>query len=201
MTARLIVGMSGATGSIYGIRLLEVLRDLGVETHLVMSRSAEKNISLETKWRVEDVRALATVVYPFEDIAAAISSGSFLTCGMVVAPCSIRTLSGIANSYNENLLVRAADVTLKERRRLVLLVRETPLHTGHLRLMTEVTEIGGIILPPMPAFYHHPQTIDDIINQTVGKALDMFGIEHHLFCRWSGGEAAAGVVQGPAGER
>lgn len=196
MPTRLIVGMSGATGAIYGIRLLEVLRDLGVESHLVMSQAAEKNIVLETNRRVEDVKALATVVYPFEDISAAISSGSFITAGMVVAPCSIRTLSGIANSYNENLLVRAADVTLKERRRLVLLARETPLHAGHLRLMMQVTEMGGIILPPMPAFYHHPQTIDDIINQTVGKVLDMFGIEHRLFRRWSGQEAAVGVVKG-----
>ena len=185
---RIIVALSGSTGAIYGIRLLQVLRECKeVETHLVLSNPAKQTIALETDYKVEEVEALAQHVHRFNDIAAAISSGSFKTNGMVVIPCSIKTLSGIANSYNDNLLVRAADVTLKERRRLVLVLRETPLHIGHLRLMTQAAEIGAILLPPMPAFYHRPQTIDDIVNQTVGRVLDLLNIEHaDLFKRWTG---------------
>lgn len=183
---RIVVGISGASGAIYGVRLLEVLSQLGVETHLVLSETAGETIEYETPHKVGEVMALAHKVYPVNDLAAAISSGSFRTDGMVVAPCSIKTLSGLANSYNDNLLTRSADVTLKERRKLVLVVRETPLHLGHLRLMTAVTEMGAVVLPPMPAFYHKPQTIDDIINQTVGKVLDQFSLEANLFKRWTG---------------
>src|SRR5712692_3766825 len=182
--------MAGSTGAIYGIRLLQVLRaHPDVETHLVMSNPTKQTIAIETAYAVEQVEALADTVYRMSDIAAAISSGSFKTHGMVVIPCSIKTLSGIANSYDENLLVRAADVTLKERRRLVLVVRETPFHLGHLRMMTAVTEMGAIVMPPVPAFYHRPKTIDDIVNQTVGRVLDQLGIEHQdLFTRWTGPE-------------
>lgn len=183
---RLIIGISGATGSIYGIRTLEVLNRLGIETHLVMSTAARRTIELETDYQVSAVEALATTVYEEKNIAAAISSGSFRTEGMAIVPCSIKTLSGLANSFNDNLLIRAADVTLKERRRLVVVARETPLHIGHLKLMQRVTEMGGIILPPMPSYYHKPKTLDDIINQTVGKMLDLFGVEHNLFNRWQG---------------
>ncbi|HLN60046.1 MAG TPA: UbiX family flavin prenyltransferase [Symbiobacteriaceae bacterium] len=183
---RIVVGISGASGAIYGVRTLDVLRRLGVETHLVLSETAGETIEYETAYKLADVTAMATRVYPVHDVAAAISSGSFRTDGMVVAPCSIKTLSGLANSYNDNLLTRAADVSLKERRKLVLVVRETPLHLGHLRLMTAVTEMGAVVLPPMPAFYHKPKTIDDIINQTIGKVLDQFGLEASLFKRWSG---------------
>ena len=181
---RLVVGISGATGAIYGIRLLEFLSKSDVETHLVISDSAEKTIRMETSWTVEQVKALATVTYNMEDVGADISSGSFHAEGMVVIPCSIKSLSAIANSYNENLLVRAADVALKERRKLVLLVRETPLHRGHLSLMLNVADAGAVILPPIPAFYFLPKTLDDIINHTVGRALDVFGIDHSLFKRW-----------------
>ncbi|RME49672.1 MAG: UbiX family flavin prenyltransferase [Chloroflexi bacterium] len=186
---RLIVGMSGASGVIYGIRLLEVLREVPeVETHLVMSSAARQTIALETDYLVKDVEALADEVHKFNDIAASISSGSFKTAGMVVIPCSMKTLAGIALSFSNNLLLRAADVTLKDRRRLVLVTRETPLHLGHLRLMVQVTEMGAIVLPPMPAFYHRPKTLDDIINQTVNRTLDMFDIElpQDLFERWTG---------------
>lgn len=193
---RLIIGVSGATGSIYGIRLLEILRRLQVETHLVVSPDGEKNIELETGRRVSEVKALADYVYEFTDVGAPIASGSFVTAGMAVVPCSIKSLSGIANSYNENLLIRAADVCLKERRKLVLVVRETPLHRGHLELMLKVTEMGGIILPPMPAFYHLPRTIEDLIDQTVGKVLDQFGLEAGLFRRWQGREALEGGLLG-----
>lgn len=184
---RLIVGISGASGVIHGIRLLEVLREVPeVETHLVMSSAARQTIALETDLQVKGVEALADEVYRFNDIAASISSGSFRTAGMVVIPCSMKTLSGIAQSFSTNLLLRAADVTLKDRRRLVLVTRETPLHLGHLRLMVQVTEMGAIILPPVPAFYHRPRTLDDIINQTVNRTLDMFDIElpQDLFQRW-----------------
>ena len=184
---KLIVGISGASGSIYGIRLLEVLREVPeVESHLVMSSAARQTIALETDLQVKDVEALADEVYRFNDIAASISSGSFRTAGMVVIPCSMKTLSGIAQSFSTNLLLRAADVTLKDRRRLVLVTRETPLHLGHLRLMVQVTEMGAIVLPPVPAFYHRPKTLDDIINQTVNRTLDMFDIElpQDLFQRW-----------------
>jgi 4-hydroxy-3-polyprenylbenzoate decarboxylase len=183
---RIVVGISGASGAIYGIRTLEALQRLGVESHLVMSETASETIEFETPYKVEQVMALATKVYPVNDVAAAISSGSYKTDGMVIAPCSMKTLAGIANSYNDNLLTRAADVTLKERRKLVLMVRETPLHLGHLRHMVAVTEIGAVVLPPVPAFYHKPQTLDDIINQSVGKALDQFGLDASLFKRWTG---------------
>jgi len=183
---KIVVGISGASGAIYGIRTLEILRQCGVETHLVISKSAARTIDAETNYRISDVEALADFVYEDENIGAAIASGSFKHDGMIVAPCSIKSLSAIANSYNDNLLVRAADVTLKEKRKLLVIVRETPLHLGHLRLLVTLAELGGIILPPVPAFYHQPKTIDDIVNQTVGKALDQFGIEHQLFRRWEG---------------
>ena len=186
---KIIVGISGATGVIYGIRLLEVLsKSPDIETHLIITEPAKQNIVIESGWKVSQVEALASYLYSNEDIGAAISSGSFKTEGMVVCPCSIKTMSSVASSYNNNLLVRAADVTLKEKRKLILVVRETPLHSGHLRRMAELSERGAIILPPMPAFYHHPKTIDDIINQTVGKILDHFDVEHQLYERWKGTE-------------
>ncbi len=190
---RLVVGLSGASGIIYGIRLLEVLRGVEeVETHLIISSAARQTIALETDYTVEQVEALAQARYRINDIGAAIASGSFKTMGMVVIPCSIKTLSAIAHSLNESLLVRAADVTLKERRRLVIVPRETPLHLGHLRLMTQVTEAGAILVPPMPAFYHRPQTLDDIINHTVNRVLDLLGVEleKDLFERWQGSRIA-----------
>jgi 4-hydroxy-3-polyprenylbenzoate decarboxylase len=183
---RIIVGITGATGVIYGTRLLEVLMDLGVETHLVLSEAGKRNILLETDYTVEDIEKLASIVHAAGDMAASISSGSFQTDGMVVAPCTIKTLSGIAHSYNDNLIIRAADVVLKERRRLVLVVRETPLHKGHLELMSKVADIGGIILPPIPAFYFGPKEIEDLIDHTVGKILDLLDIDHLLFKRWEG---------------
>jgi 4-hydroxy-3-polyprenylbenzoate decarboxylase len=181
---RIVVGLAGSSGPIYGIRTLQVLKQAGVETHLVVSHGARRTIPLETRWTLENVQALATVVYPNDDLAASLSSGSFPTDGMIVAPCSMKTLAGIANSFSQDLLTRAADVTLKERRKLVLLPRETPLHLGHLRNMIRAAEIGAVILPPVPAFYHQPTTIDELIDQTVGKILDQFHIEHALFRRW-----------------
>ncbi len=186
MTAPLVIGISGATGVIHGIELLKTLRRLGHSAHLIMSEMAVRTLTIETDLEVDDVRALADEVYGNKDLAAAVSSGSFPTGGMVIAPCSIKTLSGIANSFSHNLLIRAADVTLKERRPLVLLTRETPLHLGHLRLMTKVTEMGAIVLPPMPAFYNRPGTILEIVHQTVGRTLDQLGIEHDLSERWTG---------------
>ncbi len=186
---RLIVGISGASGAIYGVRLLQVLRDVPeVETHLVMSQAARQTLSLETDLSLRDVQSLACVVHDARDIAATISSGSFKTAGMVILPCSIKTLSGIVNSYTDTLVTRAADVVLKERRPLVLCVRETPLHLGHLRLMTQAAELGAVIMPPVPAFYHRPQTLDDVINQTVNRVLDQFDIDlpTELFTRWQG---------------
>jgi 4-hydroxy-3-polyprenylbenzoate decarboxylase len=186
---RLIIGISGASGAIYGIRLLEVLRGVSeIETHLVMSGAARQTIALETDYSLAAIEALADVTYRINDIAAAISSGSYPTLGMVVVPCSMKTLAGIAFSLSDNLLLRAADVTLKERRRLVVVARETPLHLGHLRLMTQVTELGGVIMPPMPAFYHRPQSLAEIIDQTVNRVLDQFGIAlpEDLFQRWTG---------------
>ena len=186
---RLIVGLSGASGAIYGVRLLQVLRDVTeVETHLVMSQAARQTLSLETDLSLRDVQALADVVHDARDIAASISSGSFKTAGMVILPCSIKTLSGIVNSYTDTLVTRAADVVLKERRPLVLCVRETPLHLGHLRLMTQAAELGAVIMPPVPAFYHRPQSLDDVINQTVNRVLDQFDIDlpEDLFTRWQG---------------
>ncbi|MCO5182409.1 MAG: UbiX family flavin prenyltransferase [Anaerolineae bacterium] len=191
---RIIVGMSGASGAVYGIRLLEVLRDVPhVETHLVVSSAAAQTISLETDFTPSQVEAIADVVYRFRDIAAAISSGSFKTAGMVVVPCSMKTLSGIAYSFSDNLLLRAADVVLKDRRRLILVSRETPLHLGHLRAMTQAVEMGAILAPPMPAFYHRPKTIDDIINQSVNRILDLLEIElpRDLFTRWQGAGQSA----------
>ncbi len=189
---KVIVGISGSTGAIYGVRLLEVLKQHpDVETHLIVSNPAKQTILLETDYSVEHVEGLADRVYRINDIAAAPSSGSFKMDGMVVIPCSMKTLSAIANSYDDNLLVRAADVTLKERRRLILVARETPLHLGHLRLMMQVVEMGAVLMPPMPAYYHRPKTIDDIINQTVGRVLDALGVEEDkLFERWKGPEAA-----------
>ena len=183
---RLVVGISGASGTVYGVRLLKALRDNAVETHLVMSDAAKRVAQLETDYTSDYIESLADVVYRNRDIGAAIASGSFLTLGMVIAPCSVKSLSAIATSYNDTLLVRAADVALKEGRRLVLVVRETPLHLGHLRLLAQATENGAVILPPVPSFYHHPVTIEDIVDQTVGKVLDQFHIEHGLFRRWQG---------------
>jgi len=181
---RLIVGISGASGIIYGIRLLEVLKDSPIETHLVMSQSAEVTLAYESKRKVSDIKGLADVVYPIGDIGAAISSGSFHTQGMVIAPCSIRSASEIATGVTSTLLTRAADVVLKERRRLVLLVRESPLHTGHLRTLTHLSEIGAVIAPPVPAFYANPNSIDDIVNHTIGRVLDMFSVDAGLVKRW-----------------
>jgi 4-hydroxy-3-polyprenylbenzoate decarboxylase len=181
---RLIIGMSGATGPIYGIRLLEALKGEEAETHLIITSPAREIILQETSYSLKKVESLAHRVYDDGDLSAPISSGSFKTDGMIIIPCSIKSLSSIAHSYNMNLLTRAADVTLKERRKLVLVVRETPLHQGHLEMMLQVSGMGGIILPPIPAFYFHPKTLDDLINHTVGKVLDLFGINHHLFERW-----------------
>lgn len=187
MADRLIIGISGASGVIYGIRLLETLaQDKSIETHLVLSPAAKATIAQETTWKVSDVEALATVVHRPGDIGASIASGSFDTMGMIVAPCSIKTLSGIANSYNADLMTRAADVQLKEGRPVLLLVRETPLHIGHLRLMVQAAEIGAIIMPPTPAFYGNPQTVDDIVNSTVGRALARIGIKNQLYYEWLG---------------
>ena len=182
--ARLIVGISGASGAIYGARLLELLRPLPVETHLVMSRTAEVTLALETELKPAELRSRADVVYAIGDLAAPISSGSFKTIGMVVAPCSIRTMAEIASGVTTTLLSRAADVVLKERRRLVLLVRETPLHLGHLRTMTALSEMGAIIAPPVPAFYAKPQTLAEMIDQTLGRILDLFGLDTGSVKRW-----------------
>ena len=191
-TQRLVVGITGASGTVYGVRLLEALRDSAIETHLVMTEAAKRVAELETGWTAEDIEALADRSYSNEAIDAAISSGSFLSLGMVVAPCSIKTLSAIAHCRADSLVSRAADVALKERRKLVLMVRETPLHLGHLRMMTAVTEYGAVVLPPVPGFYHGPISISDIVDQTVGKVLDQFGVEHQLFSRWQGTDDAAG---------
>ncbi len=184
MKKRIIIGITGASGVIYGIEILKELTKKDLETHLIISESGKENIILETDYSVRDVESMAYKVYKNDDLEASLASGSFLTSGMIVAPCTIKTLSGIANSYSDNLLVRAADVTLKEKRKLVLLVRETPLHKGHLNLMSMAADMGAHILPPIPSFYHHPKTIDDIIHQTIGKVFDYFGIEHNLFKRW-----------------
>jgi 4-hydroxy-3-polyprenylbenzoate decarboxylase len=183
---RLIIAITGASGAIYGIRALQILRPLGVETHLVVSHAAEQTIEHETGWKLPDVQALATRVYNPEDVGAAIASGSFATQGMLVAPCSIKTLSAIANSYTADLIARAADVCLKEGRPLVLMVRETPLHLGHLRLMTAAAETGAIIFPPVPAFYGGAQTVDDLINASTGRALARLGVENEMYLRWDG---------------
>lgn len=181
---RMVVGISGASGIAYGIRLLQVLRQLEVESHLVMSKSAQVTLAHESSYTVADVKALANVSYANTDIGAAISSGSFPALGMVVAPCSIRTLAEVATGVTSSLLSRAADVTLKERRRLVLMVRETPLHLGHIRSMASATEAGAIIYPPVPAFYANPQSIEEMIDHSIGRVLDLFGLETSLVRRW-----------------
>lgn len=184
MAKRIIIGISGASGVTYGVRMLEVLRETNYETHLIISSAGRINIEIETRYTPAEIETMADFVYDYKDMTASLASGSFLTEGMVVVPCTIKSLSGIAHSYNENLLIRAADVTLKEKRKLVLVVRETPLHVGHLRLMTLAAEMGAHILPPVPSFYHKPETIEDIIDQTIGKVFDYMGIEHNLFKRW-----------------
>jgi flavin prenyltransferase len=183
---RLIVGISGASGVIYGIRALELLRRVGVETHLVMSKSAEMTLAYESDLKPKDIKALASVAHSVVDIGASISSGSFLTMGMLIAPCSIRTMSEISTGVTSSLLTRAADVVLKERRRLVLAVRETPLHGGHLRTMVQLSDMGAVLAPIVPAFYAKPKTIDDIVNHTVGRLLDLFGIDVKTVGRWQG---------------
>jgi len=184
---RLIVAITGASGAIYGIRLLEALAKVrGVEVHLILSRGGKLTIGVETGWKVKDVEAMAHMVHSDQDLAATISSGSFKTAGMVVAPCSIKTLSGIVNSYADTLVVRAADVVLKEGRKLVLMPRETPLHAGHCRLLLQAAELGAVIAPPMPAFYNAPRTIDDLIDHNIGRVLDLFGIGSGLVKRWKG---------------
>jgi 4-hydroxy-3-polyprenylbenzoate decarboxylase len=188
---RLIIGISGASGAIYGVRMLEILKSLKIETHLVVTRNAEIALGHETGRTLKDIEQLAHTRYRLDDLAAAISSGSFRTLGMVVAPCSIRSMSEIATGVTSNLLTRAADVVLKERRRLVLMLRETPLHTGHLRRMTELSEIGAIIAPPVPAFYANPQTLDEVVTQSVCRVLDLFGLEPDATKRW-GESIAAG---------
>src|SRR5205807_5744602 len=197
---RLIVGVSGASGVVYGARLLELLQPLPVETHLVMSRSAEVTLALETAFKPADLRARADVVHAIGDLAAPISSGSFQTLGMIIAPCSIRSMAEIATGATTTLLTRAADVVLKERRRLVLLVRETPLHTGHLRTMTALSEMGAVIAPPVPAFYAKPQSLDEMIDHTLGRALDLFGLDPGTVRRW-GEPATSGAAQSPAKPR
>lgn len=183
----LIVGITGASGAIYGIRLLQLLSTVDmVETHLAISKAAEVTISQETEWQVGEVKKLANFCYDIGDIGAQPASGSFKRYAMIVAPCSMKTLSALANSYADNLITRAGDVTLKEGGKLLLLVRETPLHLGHIRNMERLAEMGAVIIPPVPAFYHRPKTIQDIIDHTLGKVLDIIGVEHELFQRWSG---------------
>jgi len=194
---RLIIGISGATGAIYGVRLLQVLKSApDIETHLVMSKAAERTVTYETELTIPQVRAMADVAYNIADIGATVSSGSFQTEGMIIAPCSMKTLATVAHSLSMDLLGRAADVILKERRPLVLLVREAPLHLGHLRLMVQAAEMGAIIVPPVPAFYNFPKTLDDIVNHTVGRVLDLFHIDVDIVKRWQGMQttAKAGVA-------
>jgi flavin prenyltransferase len=189
---RLIVGISGASGIVYGVRILQALQGTGIETHLVMSDSARITLGAEMDLSIKDVEALASVVHNAKNIGATISSGSFKTMGMVVAPCSIRSLSEIAYGMTTSLLTRAADVVLKERRRLVLMVRETPLHAGHLRAMTQAVENGAILMPPVPAFYARPQSLDEMVNHSVGRCLDLFDIDTNLVARWPGMGKVAG---------
>lgn len=186
MTPPFLVGITGATGVIYGIEILRALKRLGQPAHLIISEMGARTLALETDIGAAEVRGLAEQVYSNRDLAAAVASGSFRTRGMVIAPCSVKTLSGIANCFSLNLILRAADVTLKERRPLVLVFRETPLHLGHLRLMTAAAEMGATLVPPMASFYTRPQTVADIVAQTVGRALDQLGIQHELIARWSG---------------
>ncbi len=183
----IILGITGATGVIYGIRLLEVLSTMNdVETHLIISEVGEVTIKCETERSIKEIKKLATYAYDIKDLGARISSGSFQRDAMIIAPCTVKTMSALANSYNENLIIRAGDVTLKERKKLILAIRETPLHLGHLRSMEQLTQMGAVIMPPVPAFYHRPENIQDIVDHTVGKMLDMVGIQHNLFHRWSG---------------
>lgn len=204
---KLIVGISGATGAIYGVRILEVLaRVKDIETHLVLTRAAKLTVEVETPHTVKEVEAMADFVHDINNVGASISSGSFRTEGMVIAPCSMKSMGGIAHSVGGDLLVRAADVILKERKKLVLLVRETPLHLGHLESMVALTRMGAVIFPPVPAFYHRPKTLDDVINQTVTRVLDQFGIDVGLFERWSDEQMrrypkAANPSSGPAGKQ
>ena len=184
MTLPIVVGISGASGVIYGVQALKILKDLGQTTYLIMSKAAAINLEIETDYTPDQVRGMADVALDIDNVGASVASGSFLTKGMLVAPCTVKSLSAIANSFTYNLLIRAADVTLKEKRPLVLMVRETPLHKGHLDLMSRAADLGAVILPPVPAFYHKPKTLMDIINQSLGKALDHLGIEHDLFQRW-----------------
>lgn len=204
---RLIVGISGATGAIFGVRILEVLADVkDVETHLVMTRAARMTIQVETSFSAKEVEKMADVVHDINNVGASISSGSFRTEGMVVAPCSMKSMGGMAHSVGGDLLVRAADVVLKERKKLVLVVRETPLHLGHLESMVALTRMGAVIFPPVPAFYHRPKTLDDVINQTVTRILDQFSIDVTLFERWSDEQMrrhpeAANPASAPGGRR
>lgn len=194
---RMIVGISGATGIVYGLRILEVLRRLDIETHLVMSKPGERTLAYETDLKVRDIRALADFSYSDADIGAAIASGSFRTMGMIVAPCSVRSLSAIATGNTDGLLTRAADVCLKERRRVVLMFRETPLHAGHIRAMAQAAENGAIVFPPVPAFYDRPASLDDMVNHTIGRVLDLYDLDASLFDRWNGApKAAAGARAG-----
>ena len=190
MNKRLIVAITGASGTIYGIRILEALKNLGIESHLVMSDSAKLTMAAETDYKPAQIEAMADVVHSAKNVGASISSGSFKSLGMVIAPCSIRTLSEIASGVTSSLVSRAADVALKERRRLVLLVRETPLHAGHLRSMSQVTECGAIVMPPVPAFYAKPESIGDMVNHTVGRCLDLFDLDNTLVTRWNGMDGA-----------
>jgi 4-hydroxy-3-polyprenylbenzoate decarboxylase len=181
---RMIIAITGASGVIYGIHMLRALKKTPYETHLIISESGSRNIKIETGLNSDEIKQLADYSYSYTDVGAALASGSYITEGMVVIPCTVKTLSGIANCYTDNLIVRAADVTLKEKRKVVLVVRETPLHQGHLRLMTLAADMGAHLLPPVPSFYHQPKTIEDIINHTIGKVFDYFNIEHDLFKRW-----------------
>jgi flavin prenyltransferase len=192
---KLVVGITGASGVIYGIRLLEVLSSIdGIETHLIISEAAELVIKHETSWNIKDIKSLAGYSYLNRDMGARLASGSFDREGMIIAPCTVKTMSGLANSYADNLMVRAGDVALKERKKLLLLVRETPLHLGHIRTMERLTEMGAIIMPPVPSFYHQPKTVDELVNHTVGKMLDIFGIRHNLFEQWHGLSEQSGPV-------
>ena len=183
---RLVVGVSGASGIIYGVRALELLKRAQVTTHLVMSKSAEITLAYETNLKPADLRTISSIYHPINDIGASISSGSFPTMGMLIAPCSVRTMSEIATGVTSSLLTRAADVVLKERRRLVLAIRETPLHVGHLRTMTQLAEMGAIVAPTVPAFYNRPHSVDEIVDQTVGRLLDLFGLDVGIVKRWTG---------------
>ena len=186
MTKRIIVGISGASGIVYGVRALQLLREVGVETHLVMSKSAELTLHHELELSASELKALASEVHAIKNVGASIASGSFITGGMLIAPCSIRTMSEIATGVTSSLLTRAADVVLKERRRLVLMVRETPLHTGHLRTMTQLSEMGAVIAPPVPAFYTRPESLDDMVTQGVARVLDLFDLSVNQVVRWQG---------------